>query len=327
MTSTNQSLSKKDAMNTRTIRRAIIIVGVLLLLVIAAFSAYYYWDRFLPRGEQSPIEAAIQEAEQAVRENPQDPEQRLALARIYYENRMYPEALDHASQVLSIAPDSENALLIVGLSNIRLAQPAEAVPPLEHFIDLRKDSPVAKSDMLLELAYYFVGESYVKLGQYTDAIPPLEEALIITPTDADALYQLGLAKQSLGECDAALTHYQKAVRLVPDFTEAYQGMAECYAAENDPGRVKYARGMLAFGQKDYATAKTYLMDAVQTMPESVPALLGLGLTYEKLGDFTAASDVLQRAMTLDPHDLAVRQALGRIQSTLDALKSQEKSEQ
>ena len=88
MTSTNQSLSKKDAMNTRTIRRAIIIVGVLLLLVIAAFSAYYYWDRFLPRGEQFPIEAAIQEAEQAVRENPQDPEQRLALARVYYENRI-----------------------------------------------------------------------------------------------------------------------------------------------------------------------------------------------------------------------------------------------
>lgn len=327
MTSTNQSLSKKDAMSTRTLRRAIIIVGVLLLLVIAAFGAYYYWDRFSPRGNQSPVESAIQEAEQAVRENPQDPEQRLALARVYYENRMYPEALDHATQVLSVAPDSENALLIAGLSNIRLEQPADAIPPLEHFIDLRKDSAVAKSDMLLELAYYFVGESYVKLSQYADAIPPLKAALEITPTDADALYQLGLAKQSLGDCDAALARYQKAVRLVPDFTEAYQGMAECYAKQNDPGRVNYAQGMLAFGQKDYETAKTTLMDAVQTMPESVPALLGLGLTYEKLGDFTAARDVLQRAMAIDPHDLAVRQALGRIQASLDALKSQEKSGQ
>jgi len=327
MTSTKQSLSKKDALSTSAIRRAIVIVGVLLLLVITAFSAYYYWDRFLPRGEQSPVEAAIQEAEQAVRENPQDPEQRLALARVYYENRMYPEALNHASQVLNVAPDSENALLIAGLSNIRLSQPAEAIPPLEHFIDLRKDSPVARSDTLLELAYYFVGESYVKLNQYTDAIPPLEAALEITPTDADALYQSGLAKQFLGDCDAALAHYQKAVRLVPDFTEAYQGMAECYAAKNDPGRVKYAQGMLAFGQKDYATARTNLMDAVQTLPDSVPALLGLGLTYEKLGDFTAAKDALQRAMTIDPHDLAVRQALGRVQASLDALKSQEKSGQ
>ncbi len=327
MASTNHPLSKKETLSTRNIRRAIIIVGVLLLIVIAAFSAYYYWDRFWPRGEQSPVESAIQEAEQAVRENPQDPELRLALSRIYYENRMYPEALDHAKQVLSVAPDSENALLIAGLSNIRLSQPADAIPLLERFIDLRKNSAVARSDMLLELAYYFVGESYVKLGQHAQAIPPLQAALQITPTDADALYQLGLAHQALGQCDEALENYQKAVRLVPDFTEAYQAMADCYAAQNKPGLVKYAQGMQAFGKKDYSAAKTLLMDAVQNLPDYVPALLGLGLTYEKLGDFNAAQEVLKQAMMRDPHDLAVRQALGRVQSSLDVLKSQEKSEQ
>jgi len=184
MSTTKHSPPPKTPLSTQNIRRGIIIVAVLLILVMAAFSAVYYWDRFLPRGDQSPSEIAIQEAEKAVREHPQDPDLRLALARIYYENSLYPEALEHANQVLSVSPDSENALLIAGLANIRLAQAAAAIPPLEQLIAARKKNPMAKSDMLLEMAYYFVGESYNKLGQNENAIPPLEAALEITPTDA-----------------------------------------------------------------------------------------------------------------------------------------------
>jgi len=324
MSTTKHSPPPKTPLSTQNIRRGIIIVAVLLILVMAAFSAVYYWDRFLPRGDQSPSEIAIQEAEKAVREHPQDPDLRLALARIYYENSLYPEALEHANQVLSVSPDSENALLIAGLANIRLAQAAAAIPPLEQLIAARKKNPMAKSDMLLEMAYYFVGESYNKLGQNENAIPPLEAALEITPTDADALYQLGVAHQSQERCETALESYHKAVRLVPDFTEAYQGMAECYTLLDEPGRVEYARGMQAFGMKDYERAHTHLQKAVQLLPEYAPALLGLGLIYEKTNDLNAAADVLQQALALDPHDLAARQALGRVQASLDALQLQEK---
>ena len=322
----NHSLTDRDPLNTQNIRRAIIIVGTLLIVVITAFGAYYYWDRFLPRGEPSPVESAIREAEQAVRENPQDPDFRLALAQVYYENRMFSEALEHARQVLNVAPDSENALLIAGLSNIRLGQPADAISPLEHFIKLRQDSPMAKSDTILEMAYYFVGESYNKIEQNEKAIPPLEAALEITPTDADALYQLGMARRALGQCETALESYHQAVRLVPDFTEAYQGMVECYSLLDEPGRTEYAQGMKDFGMKDYRSAQNHLQKAVQLLPEYVPALLGLGLAYEKQGKLAAAAEVLQQAVSLDPHDFAARQALGRVKAALSALQSQEKSQ-
>ncbi|NOX61731.1 MAG: tetratricopeptide repeat protein [Chloroflexi bacterium] len=326
MSTTNGSLPKKDLLSTQNIRRAIIIVGALLLVVVAAFSAYYYWDRFLPRGDLSPIEMAIEEAQQAVKENPQDPDLRLDLARIYYENRMYEEALEQAGQVLNAFPDNNDALLIVGLSNIRLDQPAEAIPPLEKFIELRKDHSTARADVVLEMVYYFVGESYMKLGQSAEAVPPLEAALEITPTDADALYQLGLAKQSLGDPEAALTYYHKAVRLVPDFTEVYEGMVECYTALNMPAHVEYAKGMKAFGTRDYELAKNHLLKAVEDLPDFAPALLGLGLTYEKLGELETAAEIIQRALDLNPHDFATRQALGRVQASLDALRLQEQSQ-
>jgi len=82
--------------------------------------------------------------------------------------------------------------------------------------------------------------------------------------------------------------------------------------------------MQAFGMKDYERAHTHLQKAVQLLPEYAPALLGLGLIYEKTNDLNAAADVLQQALALDPHDLAARQALGRVQASLDALQLQEK---
>ena len=326
MTSTNQPISEKSAVSTRTIQRAIIVVGVLLILVLTAFSAYYYWDRFAPRGAASPTEIAIQEAIQAVKEDPQNPDLRLNLARLYYENRMYDLALEQTQQLLQVAPDSQEALLIAGMSHVRLGHAAEAIPLLQKVIDVRKESATAKSDMILEMLYYFVGESYIKKGEFAEAIAPLQEAMTIMPTDADAAYQLGLAYQGLGKHEDAVEQFHAAVRFVPDFSEAYEGMITSYKALHRPGYTEYAEGMLAFTKKDYQTAEAHLLKAVDALPQFVPALLGLGLTYEKMGDYTAAQDILQKAVSTDPHDLASRQALGRVQASLKAMQTQEQSQ-
>jgi tetratricopeptide (TPR) repeat protein len=325
MSTTNQSLPQKDPLSARNLRRAILVVGVLLIFILLAFIGYYYWDRFAPRGAPSPAEVAIQEAEQAVKEDPQNPALRLALSRLYFENRLYSQALEQAQQLLLVEPDNQEALLIAGMSNVRLEQPSEAIPSLLKVIDARKDAPTARSDMMLEMVYYFTGESYNKTGHYHEAIPQLEAALVIMPTDADAQYQLGLAYQGLGQHEEALEHFREAVRFVPDFAEAYQRMVESYAALHRPGYVEYAQGMLAFTEKDYRTAEAHLLKAVNVLPEFVPALLGLGLTYEKLGNLTAAQEILQKAISIDPNDMASRQALGRVHASLEARKTQEQS--
>jgi len=326
MSPADNAVPQKDWLHPDNLRRAILIVSILLILLLSIFSAYYYWDRFVPRGAISPAEKAIQQAEQAVKDNPQSPEQRLVLSRLYFENRMYAEALDQAQQVLKEEPDNQEALLIAGMANVRLDQPSEAIPLLQKVIDARKDSNFAKSDMILEMVYYFMGESYIKLAQFAEAIPPLESAIEIMPTDADAHYQLGLAYQGMGEHEKALDHFLEAVRFVPDFTEAYEGMRASYTALHRPGYAEYAQGMVAFSKKDYPTAEKHLSRAVDALPEFLPALLGLGLTYEKEGHLTAAQDVLEQALALNPHDLATQQALGRVKASLSAMQSQESSQ-
>ncbi len=90
---------------------------------------------------------------------------RITLAESYLRAGSYVEALEQADQVLRLYPDNVSALLIAGVSQIRLDRPEAALEPLHRFVDLRKGGPMARSDTALEAAYFYLGESYVRLGR------------------------------------------------------------------------------------------------------------------------------------------------------------------
>jgi len=291
---------------------------VALVASSVLFGGYYYWDRYVRLGDKSPLELGIESLEQAIHEDPQNPEARVALAQHYIEQGLYQKALDQTNQVLGVYPEDEGALLVAGISYVRLKQPEAALDPLEKFVALRKEQSMAKVDTYLETAYYFLGESYMNLNRPDEAIPVLEAALTINRTDADAHYQLGLAYQANGQPEAALERYQQAVLFVPDFTEAYSGMIESYSALDQPDYVAYARGMQAFTLKEYGAAQTHLEHATQALPDFAPAFLGLALTYEKMGELEAALTAIQRTLDLSPDDFAAQQIQGRLKAAMDA---------
>lgn len=309
---------QKHYLSTQNIQRAIWLVLAALVTVLVIFSAYYYWDRYVVRlGDQSPLELGVAELEQAIRDDPQNPEARVAMAEFYLGQALYQEALDQTSQVLRLYPENEDALLISGIAYVRLDQPEAALDPLGQFVVTREEGEMALTDSSLEMAYYFMGESYLKLERPAAAIDVLEKALVINRTDADARYQLGLAHQANNEPEAALEQYHEAIRFVPNFTEAYSGMIASYAALDRLEHVAYARGMEALTLKDYETAQTHLEHATQALPDFAPAFLGLSLTYEQLGQFEAALTAVQRTLELAPDDFAAQQTFGRLQATMN----------
>jgi tetratricopeptide (TPR) repeat protein len=314
MSESSDSGPGRPSSSTQNLRRAIWVVLAVLIAVVVAFVGYYVWDRYVHLGDQSPLDLSIAPLEEAVREDPQNVEARVALAEVYLSAGQAQKALEQADQVLAKYPENHGALLIAGVAHVRLGQPEAAVEPLQRFVALRRDGPMAQADKALEAAYYFLGESYMKLNRPAEAIPVLEAALVISPADADALYQAGLAYQATGQPEAALERYHKAVRLVPDFAEAYSGMVQAYSDTGKSGYKGYAQGMEAFSLGDFKTALSHLEAATQALPEFAPAFLGLGLTYEKTGQLEAAEAAIVRALELDPHDFAAQQALGRIQS-------------
>ena len=314
MQSANNAAGRKTDLSTETIQRAFWIVLALLLAILLGFAGYYIWDRYLHAEGQDPVELGIARMEEAIYQDPQDPELRVALAESYLSVGWYTQALEQADQVLRVQPENPGASLIAGIAHVKLDQPDAALAPLHSFVAQRKDGPMARTDNALEAAYYFLGESYVRLERPAEAIPALEAALRISPVDADALYQLGLAYSGNGQPQLAVHRFQDAVRLVPDFAEVYGAMAESYAALGRPEYVTYAQGMEAFAKKDYQQALSHLERATEALPEFAPAFLGLGLTSENLGNLPRALTAIQQALALDPGDFAAQQAFGRIQA-------------
>jgi len=58
-----------------------------------------------------------------------------------------------------------------------------------------------------------------------DAIKTFQSALIIDPDYVDALFNLGIAYQDRGDLDLALSCYERAEQLEPEFQEAAQAAA------------------------------------------------------------------------------------------------------
>ncbi len=317
MRATNHGANNATLASSQAIQRAIWIVLGLLLVVLLTFAGYYVSDRYLHAEEQPPVERDIEQLEDAVVHEPQDPQLRIALAESYLRAGWHAEAVEQADQVLRQYPYNAGALLIAGMGHIQLGRPEAALAPLHRFVALRKDGPMARSDTALEAAYYYLGESYVKLERPAEAIPQLEAALLISPVDADALYQLGLALAADGKPELALERYGQAVRLVPDFEEVYRAMAAGYAALNRVDQLAYAEGMVAFCQQDYPAAVSHLERASRALPGFAPAFLGLGLAYEEMGHLQPALAAVRRTLELDPGDFAAQQALGRIQAAAE----------
>jgi tetratricopeptide (TPR) repeat protein len=302
--------------DTRQLTRIVILAGVLLVLVVVSFGGYYYYDRYYSN-QPTTSENIIAQAQQAVEKNPQDPEARLSLAEAYMVNRRFDDALGEANQVMATYPDNQHAWLVVGVANALKGNPKDAVEPLQKYFDANKDSDMPGLNKTLQSAAFYLGDSYLQLNQPEKAVPVLEKVVEWSQTDADAMVKLGTAYIAVQRFENAVTMFQAATRFVPNYTEAYQGMAIAFQALNDPDYVDYANGMVAYSKKDYKAALVLLLKASQAKPDFVPALEGLGLTYEALGDLQNAKASYTSALNLIPEDFTAKTGLQRVEAQLN----------
>ncbi len=308
-------LNERLFASTYQIRRLIVLMIVIIGLLLLSFGTYYYYDRYYDP-QQSVAQTAISQAEQAVRDDPQNIDKRLTLAQTYIDYGRFDDGINIAMQIGQTAPDNVNADLLLGLAYAKSGRPQQAVQPLQKFIDSRKDESMAGLDNQLQSAYYFQGDSYLKLGQPQNAIPPLETTVNEVGTDADSIYKLGLAYAGVQRYNDAIQQFQLATEFVPNYTEAYQAMANVYAATNQLDLEGYALGMVAYSNKDYKTALNLLLEAAQAKPGFPPIFTGLGLVYEATQDFKDAQISYQTALKINPNDFTATNGLQRVNQLL-----------
>jgi cytochrome c-type biogenesis protein CcmH/NrfG len=74
------------------VQRIVIWTAIVLVVALVSFGSYYYYDRYYT-AQPTVKEVSLAEAEQAVRDDPQNPETRLKLAEAYMFYGRFEEAI------------------------------------------------------------------------------------------------------------------------------------------------------------------------------------------------------------------------------------------
>ena len=286
-------------------------LSVILLLSTVAFGAYYYYDRY-GHADQAVIAHQIQNVEAKVKENPQNPDLRVAVANYYFESGLLDQAMQQIQQALTIDPNHQGALILLASVYQKTGKLDQSIEHFNRVLELNKDNPLAKIDPRLEMVNYELGTMYNQQGKYAQAVTALKNALEISPTDTDAHYILGLVYQNQSDYTNATTEFKEALRFIPDFVEAYENLALCYTAMGKAAEARYARAMILLLQGQTAQAAAQLQELVAQTPDLREAYFGLGLANEKLGRREEAIRALSEFIKTHPNDIAAQQALGRV---------------
>ena len=132
-----------------------------------------------------------------------------------------------------------------------------------------------------DLAHNNLGNDLLLAGQADDAITHFQKAVEIKPDYSEAYNNLGNALLQEGRVDEAITHYQKALEIKPDYAEAYSNLGNA---------------LLQKGRVDEAIA--HFQKALEIQPEYAKAHYNLGNALLQKGRVDEAIAHFQEAVEI-----------------------------
>lgn len=295
----------------RWLDRAIRITAILLAAAAVAVAGLWYFQRYV-HPTVSVVDRDTAEIELQIRDQPNDPELRVAAANLYIEKGRLDAALDQAEQVLAVAPDHLGGLLLLGRVYAARGEPDRAAAPLERVLELNRDNPMAKASLQLARVHEELAGVYLTQNRAADAVREYQEALAIDRGNADTLHLLGKALITQGQLDDGIAAFRQALRLVPDFPEVYGDLYRAYEQKGALDLADYAFGMVRYSTGEYEQAVRSLERAARVLPDDAAVHLGLAMAYEKQGQREAALAEYRRAAALEAGSIAARQGIGRM---------------
>lgn len=130
-------------------------------------------------------------------------------------------ALDYYNSALDLRPDHPEALYGKAMHLQNTGRLEEAIEIYEHLISL--DS---------EHLYAWYNQGYIWLeieGDPEKAIPFFERATELNPAYVDAIYNLGLSYERMGQIDLATEYYRQALEIDPQYDLAALGLERIFS--------------------------------------------------------------------------------------------------
>lgn len=226
--------------------------------------------------KQRQVDAAIEQLNLAIQNNPQHAEAYRYLGLAYGQKNLWAEASQVLQKAVNFKPDDVQSLKNLGVAHLKLNQISEAVQALGQALQHAPDDSKAK--MYYELA----AEKYAE-QQKQEQLPEEEadEPRDFAPPD------------------------EENELLQPPVTPPQRTKG----SQSDPLHIQLDKGVECLDNGQYNAAIDAFNEAIRLAPSSSNGYFGLGMVYEKRGDWGKAIDAYERALELNPDDSATHESL------------------
>jgi tetratricopeptide (TPR) repeat protein len=272
----------------------------------ATFIAEELSDLYIQSGR---LREAVLEAEDQLKQNPNDLNARRLLARIYTRmigdqsntnQDMVKKAIEQFEKITEGDPTDVESWLMLGRLNKAAQNSTEALKDYKKVLDIDKDNEDAMTGLAMV---------YMDLGDSKAAADLLRQVADKNPNPRSLINLAGVYEQ--------LKDYQLAAEMLRRALQAQPGNAEL--------KQMLAEDLLQTDQIEEA-AKIY-QDLADEDPKDAKALLRLAQIYRQKGDLKKARAALDKAKEVDPsnvelqyHDESLLEAEGKYAEAIKSLK-------
>ncbi len=232
----------------------------------------------------------------------------------------YEAALETLAQAEEAGESNAMIARTRGIANLGLARYDEAYADFTEVLSYSD----WKVDELDYDTNYYLADTCEHMKNYEEAVSTYTAILNLKDKDVPALYRRGCDYLMLGQHDAAVADFERAIKYAPDdydlrieiagrLSEAsYESEGrkylEDFLLEKEKKLSKFDKGRICFYMEDYEDAKVYFEEARDDDDQNT--ILFLGKTYEMLGDYNYATSTYQNYLTRHPESSMIYNQLG-----------------
>ena len=237
---------------------------------------------------------AITSYEEAVKSDPRNPANYVALARLNIFTGNYLEAVTNAENALLLNPDNDQALALRGLAIGLSGDYIRAIGSLQEAIAIDAENAAAHA-YLAEVYVYQLQANQGDLNTMDAAIAESKLAVSIAPDSLEAHRGRGFVLEHTANYEEAITEFEAAIALNPNIADLH-----------------LALGRNFYYIQEYDTAITEFGRANALNPRDPDPETWIAKSYAINGDYQKAIQYAQAALVDDPYDPYLYGNLGLI---------------
>jgi tetratricopeptide (TPR) repeat protein len=189
--------------------------------------------------------------------------------------------------------------------------------------------PTADDDLgqsILSNFYQMWGESLIRSEKIPEGLEKFDKAIQYSFFSKEGLNNLGSALAELGQSGKAITVYERAIRLHPDYVTGRVNLMRSYQSAGDNAKADLIRQQLddMNGKRVETQAPPMkhqdilkeLQDKLKGNPNDPNIIHDIGVAYANLGDMKKAQESFEKALEIKPdYESAIRNLLKVYQAT------------